>query len=362
MAQTFEYFEVDPGTWKDKAQISNIRKCKIIRDLSDETLGSAQITCEGDLTDKYIRIYLVTEQDGIKEKTALGTYIFETPSTSFDGRVRSTDQDGYTPLIELKEKLPQIGFTISKDENIVKNAYLLASEYMRAPVTWGESDKVLTDSFTAESDDTWLYFITDLLANASYHFGLEADGSVTLEPDQEADSLSPIWTYSDDNSSILLPDVEVSRDLYGVPNVVEVVYSPDGVASIFSTIKNDDASSSVSTVSRGREIVYRDTDPSISGADASTTLNQADIDDYARNLLKNLSSVEYTVSYKHGYCPVRIGDGVTSIGDSAFACCSGLTSVTIPDSVTSIGGGAFSALGRKAGKAGCLSARHGRHG
>ena len=38
---------------------------------------------------------------------------------------------------------------------------------------------------------------------------------------------------------------------------------------------------------------------------------------------------------------VIIGDGVTSIGSSAFYHCTSLTSVTIPDSVTSIGEGAF---------------------
>ena len=39
---------------------------------------------------------------------------------------------------------------------------------------------------------------------------------------------------------------------------------------------------------------------------------------------------------------VLIEEGVTSIGKSAFYCCSGLTTVTIPNSVTSIGEDAFS--------------------
>ena len=42
-----------------------------------------------------------------------------------------------------------------------------------------------------------------------------------------------------------------------------------------------------------------------------------------------------------GLTSVEIPNSVTSIGDEAFAGCSGLTSVTIPNSVTSIGDGAF---------------------
>lgn len=50
---------------------------------------------------------------------------------------------------------------------------------------------------------------------------------------------------------------------------------------------------------------------------------------------------EVSSQYSGSVVSAEIGDCVTSIGDSAFTYCTGLTSVTIPDSVTSIGGDAF---------------------
>ena len=46
-------------------------------------------------------------------------------------------------------------------------------------------------------------------------------------------------------------------------------------------------------------------------------------------------------SYKESIVSAEIGELCTSIGDSAFAGCGGLTSVTIPNSVTNIGDSAF---------------------
>jgi hypothetical protein len=96
----------------------------------------------------------------------------------------------------------------------------------------------------------------------------------------------------------------MDHDLYGIPNVVEVIYSFGGDYKI-AVAKNEDPNSPVSTVNRGRDITYRDTQPSLAGY-----VTQDQIQTYAERLLRALSAIEYTVSYTHGYCPVRLGDCV----------------------------------------------------
>ena len=39
MTQTFEYYMVDPNTWKDSKLIDNVISCTINRDAEAETLG-----------------------------------------------------------------------------------------------------------------------------------------------------------------------------------------------------------------------------------------------------------------------------------------------------------------------------------
>lgn len=312
MQQTFEYYKVDPNTWKDVSMIDKITKTTISWDADSETLLSASIDCTDSLGECYVRVYLITIQNGVRERFPLATVLIQTPSTSFDGRVQSISLDAYSPLIELKEKYPPLGYGLyltttsggKIDVNVMDTAYTLASENMRAPVTKTSDDTNLYSAFVADTSETWLSFLTDLIANAEFTFSLDERGNVSFAPDQETSALQPVWTYTDDNSSILLPDIDVNRDLYGLPNVVEVIYSADS-GYLYSKVVNDDPNSPISTINRGREVVSRVTDPDISG-----TPTQEMIDVYAEKLLKNSSALEYTLSYTHGYCPVRIGDCV----------------------------------------------------
>lgn len=304
MQQTFEYYVVDPNTWKDSKQINTVTKSSISRDSSAETLGSASIDITGGLDECYIRIYLVTIQNGITEKFSLGTFLVQTPSYTFDGKIETVSLDAYTPLIELKEKLPPVGYSLLKDENVMTRAYQLTRENVRAPVVEPKCPTNLYYDFVSETSDTWLTFISDLISNAKYEFDLDELGRILFAPKQDTASLQPVWTYDDDNSSILYSDVTTERDLYGIPNVVEVVYSKDN-DNYYARVENTDENSPISIPNRGREIVYRVTDPDLVG---DPTNNQ--IQEYAERLLREFSSLEYTVTYKHGYCPVRLGDCV----------------------------------------------------
>ena len=304
MQQTFEYHIVDPGTWKDKKPIDMVKSCTIHRDLEVETLGSAEIDVAESTGECYIRVYLITIQNGIRERFPLGTFLVQTPGSGFDGKSHSVSMDAYTPLLELKENKPPLGYSLLRTENIMERAYQIARDNARAPVVKTTNEKDLYSDFVANTDDTWLTFTSDLIANAKYKFDLDEMGRILFAPEQDTASLQPVWTYNDGNSSILYPEIEMNHDLYGIPNVVEVIYS-SGNECYYGTAINDDPNSPISTVNRGRKITHRVTNPELSGIPT-----KLQVQEYAEQLLRELSTLEYTISYTHGYCPTRLGDCV----------------------------------------------------
>lgn len=304
MEQTFEYYEVDPLTWRDTKKLKTVKSSTVTRDLEAETLGSATIDMDELVGESYIRIYLVTVQNGIKEMHSLGTFLTQTPSSNFDGLVRSVSMDAYTPLLELKEKLPPIGYFVPKGSNVMDWVYQRTKENLRAPVIAPDSDDTLYDNFVAETGENWLSFNSALMSDAKYSYGLDELGRIIFVPNRDIDAMQPVWTFDDGNSSILQHSISMEHDLFGIPNVVEVSYS-SGMGNFHSRVENNDPNSPTSIPNRGREIVHRVTDLNIIG-----NPTEAMIDEYAKQLLKDKSSVAYTITYAHGYCPVRLGDCV----------------------------------------------------
>lgn len=305
MTQSYEYFIVEPTTLADTKRLECVKSASFARDAENATLGSASIESTESVGEAYIRGYLKTIQNGVTEKHPLGTVMVQTPSTNFTGVISNVSMDAYTPLIELKEKQPPLGYFVKRDTSIMEAAHDIVRANARAPVEpVVDTSQKLEKDFVANTEDTWLSFVTDLIANAKYELGLDERGHILFVPKQEISSLQPVWTFDDGNSSILQPDITVNHDMYGIPNVVEVIYSY-GSDKKTAVVKNEDPNSPISIINRGREITYRDTQPSLAGY-----VTQEQVKEYAERLLRSLSTIEYTVSYTHGYCPVRLGDCV----------------------------------------------------
>lgn len=349
MQQTFEFYKVDPDTWSNTEKLGQVISAQVTWDDSNETLGSASIETTEIMDECYIRIYLICIQNGVRYEFPIGTFMVQTPEESHNSGLVKVTMDAYTPLLELKDNVPPYGYTAMRGWNTLTTVSDLVSENCRAPVVrvssnastydstdtysvgeraiyngveyeclsdilvaeewnsehWVQIDKTIeVDTVSDFGNDSWLSFLTGLLATAELKFGLDEMGRILFRANQNDAAVRPIWTYDDGNSSILYPDVRVTRDLYGVPNVVEVLYSNEAGA-VFSRVENNDVDSPVSIPRRGRLVVHRENNP-----DSLSNPSQEQLDNYAENLLRDLSSLEYTISYTHGYCPVRVGDAV----------------------------------------------------
>lgn len=305
MQQSFEYYIVNPNTWKNDRKLNTVKSSSIVRDKDVETLGSASIDLSEAIGECYVRIYLVIIQNGVTYRVPLATVLTQTLPTSFDGKVNTISADAYTPLIELKENPPPIGYSVLEGENILDRAYEIVREYTRAPIVKTESSDKLEKDFVSNTDDTWMSFTADLIGCAKHQFDIDPDGQIMFAPVQDIKTLQPVWTYNDSNThSILYPEITTEYDLYKIPNVVEVIYS-SGKRNYTGIAINDNPNSPVSTVTRGRIIKHRVINPTDLGVPSQSMIQK-----YAEDLLRAMSAVEYTIQYTHGYCPVRLGDCV----------------------------------------------------
>lgn len=303
---TYEYYLVDPNTWADRRRIATVTSSNITRDSGTDTLSSSSLEINDEtLGEFYVRTYLVTIQNGIRDRHPLGVFLVQTDAEKFDGKIKKPSLKAYSPLLEMKDVKPPLGFALKKGAKVLEQVYSMFDQYCRAPVVRASSQNdILERDFVAEPDETWLEFANSLLKEIKYEVDLDEMGKIMFAPIQETESMQPVFSYNDDNSSILYPDITKTVDIYGVPNTLEVIYSGDDLY-LTATAVNEDENSLISTVNRGRVVFEREENPGILGVPT-----QGELQEYAERRLKELSELECELTYQHGYNGVRLGDCV----------------------------------------------------
>lgn len=301
----YEYWEVDPSNLCNRRMLRTVNSCTIDRDASDETLGSAAMEIGEPVGNEiWVRVFAVITQRGSVHRECLGTFIAITPRVQMDGKSSTYSLDLYTPLRELADDGPPDGFPIRRGQNAVNAARLVFQRFHAHLVDSGVSHALSKQ--VVSLNDSWLSFGRKVLEAANMEVALDAHGRIGFSPVRDAAALAPAWTFIDDERSLLFDDAELTCGWSEVPNVVKVkVSGAKSADTAIATATNDSAFSPVSTISRGRIVSIIEENPE--------GVTKANAKDYAARRLKELSCTERTLSFVHGYCPVRLGDCVRVI-------------------------------------------------
>ena len=319
MKQTYEFYIINPTSGNSISKLDKVTGASVNRDITSDTQVSGSINYDGELGEVYVRIFLVAEQGEEIEKIPLITMLCQSPSVTFNGKKRSSSITGYSPLLELQNLYPPIGYTIPKyspgqGKNLGDIVYDIYSEHLRMAtlpisedLTTATAD-FLNTPYVADPSDSWFNLCQKLLNPVSYFPRVDEYGKVYFDKKKSLSKMTPIWTYNTSNSSIFGSDITVDMDIYNIPNVVEVIATLTNGKTVSVVVENDDKNSPTSIPSRGRKVVHREINPENMGKIAAE--NFAAVKDYAYNILEQANILQYSVSYTHGYCGTNVGDCV----------------------------------------------------
>lgn len=184
-----------------------------------------------------------------------GVFLLSTPSRSADSAGLVTrDVRGYDQLQILADDLVDSRYTIAAG-----GSYTSAITSLLAGV--GVSYSVASSSLTAVTAREWdpgtskLKIINEMLGVINYKsLVFDEEGVAQAHPYQSPADRSPEYTYADDETSVIIPGVEQTMDLFSVPNKWVLVVSDPDRDPLVGTYTNNDPGSPTSTVRRGRTI------------------------------------------------------------------------------------------------------------
>lgn len=292
---TYYASKIDPQTWSDAGEIS-ILAGTITKNAGSDLVESADITVTEDIgTEEWMRVYMIAEQGGAKERVPLFTGIVSSPTRSIDGNQETRKLDCYSVLKVAQDILLPVGWFAPARTSGGELIRLLLSD-LPCPIELDEGSPTIISSFVAGAKDTKLSIAQEIAKAINWQIKINGDGSVRICPKP----LTISGTFDNIENDIIETSLTDSTDIFDVPNVLRVT---SGGAS--ATARDDAPDSVYSTVNRGRE-VWDQEDAKLA---AGETLGE-----YAVRRLKELQNPSRSIDYTRRFQPdIDVNDLVSII-------------------------------------------------
>lgn len=303
ISATYYAARVNPETWTDAGEI-DIISGSVTKKAGSDLVESAEVTVSEDFgAEAWLRVYLVAQQSGAKERVPLFTGIVSSPSRSIKGNTETRKLDCYSVLKVAADILLPIGWFAPARTNGGELIKILLED-LPCPVELDEGAPNIISSFVAGNNDSKLSVAQEIAQAIDWQIKVRGDGSVRICPKP----LTISGTFDNIENDIIETSVTDNRDIFSVPNVLRVTLNGSS-----ATARDDDPDSVYSTVNRGRE-VWQNEDAKLAAGES--------LGEYAVRRLKELQNPSRKLSYTRRFQPdVDVNDLVSivypkqSIGD-----------------------------------------------
>jgi hypothetical protein len=257
----------------------------------------------------YIQLHLAPYGENDWVEWPQGVFLLSTPTRSTDSAGTVTRQvTAYDALQVSADDKVTTRYTVNSATSYTSavNTLLGGVSANVAPTT-----KTLPVAKEWEPGTSKLKIINELLTAINYNsLSFDEDGLAVVAPYVLPSERPSGWSYTDNQDSVLLPEVDQTLDLYDVPNKWTLVVSDPDRSALTSTYTNSDPTSPTSTVNRARTIVDFRTEQ-----DAA---DQGALDARVARLAYEASQVYEAIEFESGMMPIHSGNDVYDIGFTAL--------------------------------------------
>lgn len=295
ISATYYVTRVNPQTWADAGEIPVISG-DIKKNAESNLIASAELTVREDIgVEEWVRVYLIAEQSGAKERVPLFTGIVSSPSRDINGNSETRKLDCYSVLKVAADILLPLGWFAPARTSGGELIKILLSD-LPCPVELDEGSPNIISSFVAGDSDSKLSVAQSIAEAINWQIKVHGDGSVRICPKP----LTISGTFDNIENDIIETTVSDNRDIFNVPNVLRVTLQGSA-----ATARDDDPDSIYSTVNRGREIWQQETAKLAAGES---------LGEYALRRLKELQNPSRKLSYTRRFQPdVDVNDLVSIV-------------------------------------------------